>query len=128
MPPQGGAPVPPQGGAPVAPEAPRKKSKLPRILVSLVVAAVVFGVAFYLQLDDPGNAKVGDCVAGASADDMKIVDCASGEARYEVIGRVEDKPESALETACQEYQEAEQAFWQGEQDKNGVVLCLKSAK
>jgi hypothetical protein len=103
-------------------------SKLKRALIGIVVAVVVFGVAIWLGMDEPARAKVGDCVSGTSAEELQIVECASPQAEWKVVGRVEDKAQTEMSSACQAFQNAERAYWQGEQGKNGLVLCLAAAK
>jgi hypothetical protein len=129
---QGGFP-PPQGGGfqPAAPQPARRgggwAKRIIGIVAALVVAGGIFAVSSYLNKDAATKAKVGDCVAeqgGGSDDEVKVVDCGSSEAQYKVISRVEDKSQGEARTACQTVEGAESAYWEGEQGKKGLVLCL----
>lgn len=117
VPPEG-QPAPKQGMNP----------KLKRALLGIVAAVVVFGVALWLGMDEPANAKVGDCVSGTSTEELQIVECDSPEAEWKVVGRGEDKARTEMESACQAFQNAERAYWEGREGQQGLVLCLASAK
>ena len=89
------------------------------------------GSSMYLNRDAANKAKVGDCVAQEGSDDLKVVECGSADADYKVVGRVEDKTQTeAGISACGPFvdQGAEQAYWEGESGKKGLVLCLAPAK
>ncbi|MGI8330014.1 LppU/SCO3897 family protein [Actinomadura scrupuli] len=135
---QQGAPgQPPQYGAPAP--APSKaasvgKSILTRIVVAVVGLAVVAGVGYGWKVfkgEDPDLAKVGDCMAGTNADNLKVTKCTDAKATYKVVGKVEDKSESAFNTdrsICAPFKDADSAFWKGEKGSNGYVLCLAPTK
>lgn len=132
----GGFP-PPQGGfQPGPPPQPARqgggwKKRVISILVGLVVLAGIAGVSLYLNRDAANKAKVGDCVSQEGSDDLKVVECSSGDADYKVVGRVEDKTQTeAGISACGPFVEqgAEQAYWEGESGKKGLVLCLAPNK
>jgi hypothetical protein len=119
----------PQPGYPPAP--PQQKKKFPvRIVVGLVIAAVVIvGVFVGKQLTgDPDTAGVGDCMAGSSAENLKVVKCTDAKAQYKVVGKVENKSQTdfSINSAgiCKAYPTAESAFWKGERGGKGYVLCL----
>jgi len=113
---------------PEAPSQAKRGSKLRRALIGIVAVVVALGVAIWLGMDEPARAKVGDCVSGTSAEELQIVECTSAEAEWKVVGRVEDKAQTEMSTACQAFQSAEQAYWQGEPGKDGLVLCLAGVK
>jgi hypothetical protein len=99
------------------------------LVVLLVLTGVVVGGAWYLSRDQPANAKVGDCVARAGDDSLKVVGCSDPDADLTVVGRVDGKTRSEagyLSTVCEAYesQGAEEMYWEGEQGKKGFVLCL----
>jgi hypothetical protein len=103
-------------------------------IVGVVIALAVAGGAWLLSRNEPSNAKVGDCISGGSAQDMKIVGCSDTAAKYKVVGRVENKPQSEftddakLAQNCSPFPTAETGFWQGEEGKNGIILCLEPKK
>jgi hypothetical protein len=124
-PPQGGF----QGGPP--PQPPRSgggwKKRVISIVIGLVVLGGIFAATTYFNRDAANKAKVGDCVQQNGSDDLKVVDCGSSDADFKVVGRVEDKTQTeAGISACGPFVEqgAEQAYWEGERGKKGLVLCL----
>ncbi|MGH3728104.1 MAG: LppU/SCO3897 family protein [Micromonosporaceae bacterium] len=123
---QGPAPAP-GAAVPPPPPAPKQKSKVLRVVIGLALAVVVFGVALYFAQSEPGNAKVGDCVSGTSAEELEIVECSAPEAESKVVGRVENKSEAQASTSCTKFKDARQAFWQGKPGEKGLVLCLAPA-
>jgi hypothetical protein len=124
---------PPQGGfQPAAPPQPARrgggwKKRIISIVVGLVVLGGIAAVGAYLNRDAANKAKVGDCVSQEGSDELKVVECSSSEADFKVVGRVEDKTQAeAGISACGPFvdQGAEQAYWEGERGKKGLVLCL----
>jgi hypothetical protein len=133
---QGGFPPPPGGSFPPGPAPqPARRGGAGRAIVILVVVLVVvgglIGAGIYLNRDAANKAKVGDCVAQQGSDDLKVVECGSADADFKVVGRVEDKTQTEASLgACDAFvdQGAEQAYWEGEPGKKGLVLCLAPAK
>ncbi|MGH3715814.1 MAG: LppU/SCO3897 family protein [Micromonosporaceae bacterium] len=121
-------PEQPAQADPAPPAKPAGKGKLIKVLVGVGIVVAALAVLFFVLKDDPGTAKVGDCIAGTNAEDVTVVDCGSGEAEWKVVGKVDGKTEAEMQTACGEFPDAEQAFWQGEKGGKGFVLCMKSAK
>ncbi len=87
---------------------------------------------------DPSDATVGSCLAGDTLDsssakpvnDISIVDCSSGRAKYKVVGIVRNITESRFNTddhICDAYPSAKSALWQGTAS-SGEVLCLAPVK
>lgn len=134
----------PQAGAP-APEPARKSGRkkvlgiVGAIVAFLVVAGLKFGLGTVLGgTDETAEAKAGDCIgelSTISSDEMeavdggKVVDCASAEARYKVVGRVEDQTEAQAESgeACDQFfQENEEYYILSTitPGKTGYLLCL----
>jgi hypothetical protein len=86
---------------------------------------------------DPGGAKAGDCLSGKSIDqssdqfqnaNLKVVSCTAGDAKYKVVGRVENKTQTDAQNdnnVCGAYPDATSLYWQGQKGKTGTVLCLK---
>jgi hypothetical protein len=115
-----------------APGAPAGKKKSPvRRIVLIVVAVAVIGVLAFvgrMVTDDPDVAGVGDCLAGVSAEELKVVGCTETEARYKVAGKVDGKSQAEFRSSssdiCKPYRGAIRAFWKGTPGGNGYVLCL----
>jgi hypothetical protein len=130
-------PSAPQYGTPI-PEPSKKgsagKTILVRIVVAVVGLAVISGIGYGWKLlkgEDPDLAKVGDCMAGTNADNLKIAKCTDPKVGYKVVGKIDNKSEAdftADRSICQPFQEAGSAFWKGEKGSNGYVLCLAPAK
>ncbi|WP_432971940.1 LppU/SCO3897 family protein [Dactylosporangium sp. CA-233914] len=100
------------------------------ILVTLVVVlGVLLGLAWFFNRDAAMNANIGDCLHNPGDDNLKIVKCDSADAEYEVLGKVVDQPRTTpFSSVCDRWPDATNSFWQGEEGKNGDVLCLKAKK
>jgi hypothetical protein len=114
--------------------APKKKSLVPRILLSLGILGVLLLGGWWLTRDDASNAKVGDCfdesvnsVALTDASDMKTVACDSSEALYKVVGIVENKrsEEATDMSVCAAFPSATSGVWIGERGEAGKVFCTE---
>jgi len=136
-PPQQGGIAPPQaGGFPPpgpAPQPVRSGGGARRRIITIVVALVVIGglvaVGAFLNRDAASKAKVGDCVQQQGSNDLKVVKCDDSSADFKVVGRVENKTQvEASLSACDSFPDAESAYWEGEQGKKGLVLCLAPIK
>jgi hypothetical protein len=125
-------------------------SGLLRGKVLAVVAAVVVVLGFFalravLAGDDTADAKAGDCVASVDvpedgksgrASGATLVDCRSSDAKFSVIGRVEDKTRAEFESDTGElkicmdagHRDAEYMYWAAADDGRGYVLCLTKKK
>jgi len=124
----GGTAPPPQPAQPAEP-APKKKSGLLRVIVPLIIVAVVAAGGWWFSRKDAQNAKVGDCLAGTSpeelnAEKLKIVPCTQSDAGFKVVERVENKTEAEAQGSCTESTEDRWVYWSGEKGKAGTVLCL----
>lgn len=119
--------------------------KIGGIIAAVLIGLVITGVRWYLKQDkDPtAEAKAGDCIAmeavkegeTSDASDAKVVDCNSAEAKYNVIGRVDNKTEDEFNAdneakICTEagFAETESWIWSGEPGGNGYILCLTERK
>ncbi|WP_412743045.1 hypothetical protein [Krasilnikovia sp. MM14-A1004] len=148
--PVGPTPAPEGGNIPVsdpsavtgmgdAPAAPKKKSKVGRIILAIVgmlILIVVAGVAkFMLRPDPTKDTKAGDCLASETAKDVKVgeegvadmkpVDCKSKDAAFVVLGRV-DGVTDINNPACEKFvKEGEQYLAYASQSGDGYLLCLK---
>jgi hypothetical protein len=99
-----------------------------------VLSIVGIGVVLLIGLvarqvtGDPDTAAVGECLSGATADDLKVVECADSTAEYKVVGKVDDKTQTEANLnggqICRPFTGAERIFWKGEQGGSGYVLCL----
>lgn len=102
--------------------------------VLAVLVALVFGVLM-LREDRTKDARTGDCIASdeqVSRDDTtqtgaRIVDCASSEADFTVVARVDGQTDLDGD-ACQTYfrTEGEQYFVYASDTGDGYLLCLKA--
>lgn len=136
-----GAPDQPQYAAPAAPENSGGKLRsgivgVGRRIVGAVIAIAVIaglGYAYDRFTGDPDVAGVGDCLVGAGADDLKVVECSDATAQHKVLGKVDGTSEASFNGSggaqvCAPYAETESAFWKGEKSGKGYVLCLGPAK
>jgi hypothetical protein len=112
---------------PAAPQPAKKGSRVPRLVISIVVLIVVVGVGWFLSRDDALNAKVGDCLHQKGANELAIVKCDSADANFSVLGRVADKTESEVNATdvCDQWAETTNTYWEGKSGQKGTVLCLK---
>jgi hypothetical protein len=119
--------------------APRSnRSRLVRLVTIGVVglaAALALSAYAVVQYVSGGvdKAKVGACIAGASAPKegqeaeagkAKVVDCGSAGASFKVVARFEKKKLSEADAACQGHPEAPFVFTAIPNGGTGVVLCL----
>jgi hypothetical protein len=110
------------------------------IVGALLLLCCIGGVVFAVRGADifggnPGNAEAGDCLSGKSIDersdrfqeaDLEIVECTDADAKYKVVGRVDDKTQAeATDEVCRPFPDAELIYWQGRSGEEGTVLCLK---
>jgi hypothetical protein len=105
----------------------RPISKFRVILFGIAVLVAPF--AIYAGLDEPNQAKAGDCMAGQSTSDLRMVECADTAAEWKVLGRLEGKSEADHnDTVCAAYPETEASFYQdGRRFRKGFILCLGPA-
>lgn len=126
------APAATSGGPTGETPAKGNKSRQRKVLVIFLIVVVAIFVAIYFATrSNADNAKVGDCVAQDGENSVKVVKCDDPSAAFKVVGRVENQTEDdAVESACDPYADkgAEQAFWEGEDGKPGLVLCLATNK
>lgn len=119
---------PPAVFAPQQPPAPQKKSVLKRFLVTIVgvIVAIGIGIAVRSGVFDSPSMKAGDCVQQVGEDDVKVVDCGSAEAQYSILGIVEKQSQiSARMGACKEFPDTTSVYWEGRNNGNGTVYCMK---
>ncbi|ABP53374.1 LppU/SCO3897 family protein [Salinispora tropica] len=135
----------PAGAPAPAPEPVRKSGRkkvlgiVGAIVAFLVIAGLKFGIGTVLSgTDETAEAKAGDCIAELpttigdeleEVDGGKVVDCASAEATYKVVGRADDQTEeqAASGEACDQFfQENEEyyVFSNVMPGKTGYLLCL----
>ncbi|WP_432988435.1 LppU/SCO3897 family protein [Dactylosporangium sp. CA-233914] len=115
---------------PAAPQPAKKGIKVPRLVISLVVLVVLGGIGWYLSRDDALNAKIGDCMHQTGPNDVSIVKCDSADADFTVLGRVEDKTQSEVDTTgvCDQWADTTSAYWEGKSGQKGTILCMKGLK
>jgi hypothetical protein len=100
--------------------------------LALVLALSAYAIVQYIS-GSVADAKVGSCIAGASAPKegqeseagkAKVVDCGSTGASFKVVARFEKKKLSEADAACQGHPEAPFVFTAIPNGGTGVVLCL----
>jgi len=96
----------------------------------IVLVAALGGLGWYLvgsATTAAATAAVGDCVAQAGEDNVRIIGCVEPDAKFRVVGRLEDRRmiDAGL-FACSDFPEATSSFWQGlaGPSEPGLVLCL----
>jgi hypothetical protein len=122
------------GAAPA--EAPKKKSGLPRIVLSVAIVAVLAAIGWFLSRDNVVNAKVGDCFPASvmseqltDASNTKTVDCGGTDAAYKVVGIIDNKKSSEFKIEdCASYSTAIGAVWLGKENEAGKVYCVEAVK
>jgi hypothetical protein len=120
------------GQPPVEP--PKKRRTWLRIVLPIAVIAIIAVIGFVSKFvtGDPDTAKVGDCMTGTTAQNLKVVKCTEPGVQYKVVGKVEDKSQSEFNISsaqiCKPFPNAESAFWKGESGGKGYVLCLGANK
>jgi hypothetical protein len=129
MPAADAASVPP-GDTTGAPAKKRRGGLWGYLVLAVVIIAIV---AFYYTStrDDASKAQVGQCLGGTTtternADHMKIVDCASSDANFKVVKRVEGKLYGESDAACNDEPSTSYVFWSGKDNEKGTVLCLSA--
>jgi hypothetical protein len=107
-----------------------------------VYAAVGGGLDSILG-DSTAEAQAGDCIGDleapaegetVEANSARVVDCTSADAKYKVVGRVDNKTEAEFNAddtgellICKNAGfEAEAEFWSGREGGSGYILCLNS--
>jgi len=109
---------------PNAPAPSRRASVITWLILLLAIGGGLAAI-YFLSLDEPHRAVVGDCVAQTGKDAIEIVDCGDSEADFTVVGRLEGKNQiEAGISACNRFDDATSSYWQGEQGEKGTVLCL----
>ncbi|MFC0526296.1 LppU/SCO3897 family protein [Phytohabitans kaempferiae] len=128
---------------------PEKKGGARKVVVAVVgvLAAVLLAVVAVLVVrnvlfpsDPTSEAKEGDCLANlpqaavgqeTEVDNAEIVACDSAEAKYSVVGRVDDvtAEQASTDEVCEPYiaAGAEMRFYAIPAGGSGYVLCLKPA-
>jgi hypothetical protein len=98
-------------------------------VILFAAAILVLPFAIYLGLDEPTQAEVGDCMAGQSATDLRIVACSDASAEWIVLARLEGKTAADLnDEACGANPETAASFYQdGARFRKGFILCLGPA-
>jgi hypothetical protein len=90
--------------------------------VALAVQGNIFG-------SSASSADVGDCLSGKSIDqssdkfqeaDLEVVKCSDGDAKYKVVGKVENKTQAeATDEVCRPFTGAELIYWEGRANEKG---------
>jgi len=99
-------------------------------LVLLCVGVIVVGGVIRSGANSPDRAVVGDCLAASGeetldANSVRKVDCASADARFTVVARVEDKTSEESDAACAK--DVDFVYWTAPREgARGTVLCLRA--
>ena len=135
-------------GAPLPPMTPPQRGGGSKVKIILAIVGAVLllccigGVALAVQGNIFGSsassADVGDCLSGKSIDqssdkfqeaDLEVVKCSDGDAKYKVVGKVENKTQAeATDEVCRPFTGAELIYWEGRANEKGTVLCLQTNK
>ncbi|MEV8635139.1 hypothetical protein AB0395_26125 [Streptosporangium sp. NPDC051023] len=96
--------------------------------VFVVICGIGSFVSAYLN-GEPQIAEVGDCMTGATTEELKVVECADPAATLKVAGRLTDKEElewreDGGKSICSPFPGADQSYWRGEPGGKGFVLCM----
>lgn len=118
-----------------APVEPEKTSGLAGKIVVGVLAVLVilvaagFGIYKFVLSNQTAQAQVGNCIN--QRDDpnaMKVVDCATPDAKFKVYGVIETATQDQAKQGCTQYPEAREFLFLYEGDladsTTGRVLCL----
>lgn len=122
----------------VRPDLPPKKNNALKVVGAVVVAIIVaLGVyslsSLLLGGDGASDAKAGDCIAsdqevkneGTTETGAEVVDCASADAKFAVVARV-DGEGSTQSKACDKFFQGEEVFYVfANSADDGYVLCLR---
>lgn len=131
--PPAGPPLPPAPPAPSNTKRPKGKIIMWSLLAVVIVVVVIFGVRN--SLSSPSNAAVGDCLKGTATNsetatevnDFQTVACTSSDAKFKVLGKIENKTEAEFEgdrAICDKFPATTAEYWGGKQGEKGYVLCL----
>ncbi len=118
------------GGA----RAPGLRAFVQVIVVIAVVAGVitcVLGFVRSVRDVERFDAAVGDCLAGETEADVRIVACEDPAARRRVVNsttRPSPVTEDVLNEACSGAPPADDVFWKTLQDGTVLILCLEILK
>ncbi len=123
--------------AAAAPAAPKMRSAAGRILRRIALALVVGVIALVVKDtvfgDKAKDAAVGDCIASSkevtgtdeTEAEAKVVDCASGDAAFTVVGRVNGETDTSSKSCDQYFKEDEEFFVYSSTAGGGYLLCLQ---
>ncbi|MEU8815067.1 hypothetical protein [Actinoplanes sp. NPDC048796] len=143
----GGYPPPNAGEAPppLTPVPVEKKRGAGKLILRIglaLVAVVVFGiikggiVSALFGGDDAKEAKAGDCVSAdtdipedkTERTRADVVDCASSDAAYSVVARVDGESDPKSTSCDKFFKEGERFLVLGSREDGGYLLCLRPAK
>jgi hypothetical protein len=135
LPEQPAAAPPPPPPAPAAPPKKRRVGLIVTLTALVALAVVAVGAFLLLSVLREELPQVGDCMTdGATADDMEVVACDSGDAAWSVIGSDGTWTRGDFDVAdqgevCEAFPETAQALWVTSATSvasgtEGEVICL----
>jgi len=111
------------------------------LVVGLGIAGIAWAVSYISGDPITHRPEVGNCMTdGATADDLKVIDCTDAKAKLTVVGIVDGTygdSQKSEGNPCLKWDTAETSLWIGEVDKTdkqpqandkGKVYCLASKK
>ncbi|BCB81547.1 hypothetical protein GCM10022251_16940 [Phytohabitans flavus] len=136
-----------EGAAPETAPPQEKKGGASKLIIGIVgvLAVVVLAVvavfvvrALVAASDPTQDAKAGDCLSNLpqapegeeiNVEDVKVVTCDSADARFAVVGRVDDvtAEQASVGEVCAAHAETTMRFYAIPAGGKGYVLCLKPA-
>ncbi|MFF3855550.1 hypothetical protein [Micromonospora sp. NPDC002575] len=101
------------------------------ILAVVGVISCVLGFVRSVRDVERFSAETGDCVAGETAEDARVVTCEDPAARRRVVNReIRPSPvtEKVINEACSGSPTADDVFWKTFEDDQVLILCLETLR
>ncbi|SDZ43426.1 hypothetical protein SAMN05444365_11616 [Micromonospora pattaloongensis] len=103
------------------------------VAILAVVGAISCVLGFVRSVRDVRefSAEIGDCVAGETAEDARIVTCEDPAARRRVVdSEIRPSPvtEEVLNEACSGSPAADDVFWKTFESGQVLILCLETLR
>ncbi|MBP2329872.1 hypothetical protein JOF56_010257 [Kibdelosporangium banguiense] len=105
-----------------------RRGKIIRFAVLMVILCGLVVVAIVAGRTSATNAEVGECVERTGDNSLSMVECGDPAAQYKVVGRKENLKQYGNINVCDEFDDATDRYWEGEQGGEGFFLCLAPVK